>query len=63
MLSTEGEFCIIIGYVHQFMGHCLIPLDPCIELQVYRETKERNLRQDMIKFQDIYMGSGAFIVC
>ena len=24
----------------------------------YRETKERNLRQDMIKFQDIYMGSG-----
>ena len=21
---------IIIGYVYQFIGHCLIPLDPCI---------------------------------
>ena len=21
--------CIIIGVLHQFIGHCLIPLDPC----------------------------------
>ena len=27
--SSEGViFCNIIGDVHQFMGHCLIPLDP-----------------------------------
>ena len=30
MLNTEGVIlCIIIGNVHQFIGHCLIPLDPC----------------------------------
>ena len=26
MKSTEG---VIIGDVHQFIRHCLIPLDPC----------------------------------
>ncbi len=27
--STEGAIlCIIIGDVHQFIGNCLIPLDP-----------------------------------
>ena len=26
----KGKYCIgiIIGYVHQFIGHCLFPLDP-----------------------------------
>ena len=26
--------CIIIGDVRQFIGHCLIPLDPCIMILV-----------------------------
>ena len=25
-----GDFCIIIGNVHQFIDHCLIPLDPWV---------------------------------
>ena len=29
--TTEGVIlCIIIVDVHQFIGHCLIPLDPCV---------------------------------
>ena len=26
--------CIIIGDVHQFIRHCLIPLDPCSKLLI-----------------------------
>ena len=37
--------CIIIGDVHQFIGHCLIPLDPCIHIlrqQWYKSLFENN---------------------
>ena len=28
--STKGVIlCNIFGYVHHFISHCLIPLDPC----------------------------------
>ena len=26
----KNIFCSILGYVHEFMGHCLIPLDPWV---------------------------------
>ncbi len=29
VIYRRGYFCIIIEDVHQFIGHCLIPLDPC----------------------------------
>ena len=31
-----GNLCIIIRdqLVHQFLGHCLIPLDPCGKIQI-----------------------------
>ena len=34
VIYRRGILCIIIGGVHQFIGHCLIPLDPCFFLQV-----------------------------
>ena len=33
--------CIIIGDVHQCIGHCLIPLDPC-ENQEYALLHKHN---------------------
>ena len=29
LLYRMGTLCIVIGNVHQFIGHCPIPLDPC----------------------------------
>ena len=35
IVPTEGVFSYIkIEDVHQFIGHCLIPLDPCIKLKL-----------------------------
>ena len=31
--------CIIIGDVHQLIGHCLILLDPSINVQIKKENK------------------------
>ena len=30
VIIEAAIMCIIIGDVHQFIGFCLIPLDPCI---------------------------------
>ena len=29
VIYRRGSICIMIGVVHKFFGHCLIPLDPC----------------------------------
>ena len=34
--------CIIIGDVHKFIGHCIIPLDPCILLLLYKNIFDKN---------------------
>ena len=34
---------IIIGDVHQFIGHCLIPLDPWIGPNSFKQTKQEDL--------------------
>ncbi len=31
IISRRGNLCEIIRDVQQFLGHCLIPLDPCLD--------------------------------
>ena len=40
VIYRSGILCIIIGIVHQFIDHCLIPLDPWItSLKCFRKIK------------------------
>ena len=43
VIDRKGSLLIIIGDVHQFSGHCLIPLDPFIYAHILsdyaKETK------------------------
>ena len=44
--SKEGVIlCIIIMYVHLFIGHCLIPLDPCLLVLICQGSniKQKNI--------------------
>ena len=46
-LQMSYIFCIIIGDVYQFMSHCLIPLDPCIQIPSYLFFPNRKTRKEL----------------
>ena len=49
VIYSRGNLCIIIGDVNQFVGHCLIPLDPWEKLMLSRYGFIHDERQDHVK--------------
>ena len=61
MLSTKGEIMSInIGNVHQFIGHCLIPLNPWIDILIDKvdrwiETGQVFGKENQLKCRNNYV--------
>ncbi len=46
ILSADGVF-FGIGHIHEFIGHCLIPLDPCFTTTLNKQEEITKTENDI----------------